>query len=466
MKNTFLEAVFEKLSTKDLKQLEKFVASPYFNGRPQVIRLLSILVSTRQQNQPIDKEMAFAECFTEKPFDDQLWRLTLSQLYKLIEHWLAIRETKKNLSFPKLPLSKAYRQMGLEKHYQRSINALQQNLERANSRSAEYYEIEYQREWEKYAFLTSGKRTENFNLQELSNTMDIAFIARKIRLACLAISHEAVFKTKYDLGLLPSVLRQIESSPALLTFPPIALYYYCYLALTENDEKHFDTLISSLTLNVVRLPPEDQRHLYLLAINFGIRQINASRPAYDRPVLELYKIGLENEFLIHHGRLSHFTFNNIVAIAVRIGEIQWVEDFINTYQVNLERRHRKVAYSLGMARLCHATRDYKRALLHLQNADYKDFINNIIAKILQMKIYFETGEFEVLEAHLRNMKSYIQRKRTLGYHRSNYLTIIRFTQALMELNPYDRASKKVLLEEIKAAKKLTEKEWLLKMLNR
>ena len=81
-----------------------------------------------------------------------------------------------------------------------------------------------------------------------------------------------------------------------------------------------------------------------------------------------------------------------------------------------------------------------------------------------MKIYFETNEMEVLEAHLRNMKAYIKRQRAFGYHRENYLNIIRFTQALMALNPFEKEGKTKLRKEIEAVERLTERDWLLEML--
>ncbi|MEZ4933408.1 MAG: hypothetical protein R2788_14970 [Saprospiraceae bacterium] len=464
MKNTFLDSVFSQFSLTDFRQLQKFVASPYFNGRPQLIPLLDHLVVCYQQNLSVEKEKAFSASFPDQPFDDQLWRLTISQLFKLTEQWLAIRQVEQEPTFPKLALSRAYRHFNLEGHYQRNMKGLQQALDKETQRAAEFYENQYQLEWEKYRFVSSGKRTEAFNLQAVSDAMDTAFIARKLRHACFAISHEAVFKTNYELGLLHAVLEQVAANPNLSELPAIGLYYYCYLALTQNDEGHFQTFIEALSKNAAVLPLEEQRNLYLLAINFGIRQINASRPAYDRPVLDLYKSALENGLLHENNRLSHFAFNNMVAIAVRIGENDWVEEFMKSQKNNLERKHRQVAYSLGMARLEYARKNFGQALLYLQNADYKDFINNIIAKTLQMKIYFETGERDALDAHLRNMKTYIRRQRAFGYHRENYLNIIRFTQALIELNPFEREGKMRLRQEILEAGRLTEREWLLEQL--
>ena len=295
--------------------------------------------------------------------------------------------------------------------------------------------------------------------------MDAAFIARKLRHACFSLSHQAVFKTEYKIGLLDEVLTTSEATPELLSFPAISLYYECYRTMTETDtEARFESFRQLLFRLSNQLPSVEQSYLFLLAINYGIRQINIGRQQYDQPVLDLYRMALNKGLLLENGKLSHFAFNNMVAIGVRIGETDWVEQFIEDHQSYLERKHRNVAVSLGLARLEHGRKNYGEALIHLQASDYKDFINNLIAKTLQVKIYYESDEWEVLEAHLRNMKNYIRRKRAFGYHRENYLNIIRFTQALIEINPFDKEEKEALKKAILQSDPLTEREWLLEMI--
>lgn len=466
MQSSFLHPIYSQLTKIEWRQLQKFVASPYFNGRNQLNPLVTFLSEAYLNNSIPSKTSVFQHVFPDIPFDDQLWRLSISQLYKLTEQWLAIRAIQKDIRYPKFQLLPFYRTNNLEGHYLRTEKHLQKTVNKIAQKDADYYEMQYQIEWEQYRFLSTGKRTASFNLQAVSDSMDLAYMARKLRYACLAISHQTVYKTQYDLGLLQHLTVYLNEHPKLLDHPALGLYYYCYLAFTENDESHFQTFIELLGRHSNALPLVELRNLHLLAINFGIRQINASRSTYDLPVLELYQLALKNDLLLENGRLSHFAFNNIVAIGVRKGAIEWIETFIHNYQSKLERRHRKVAFSLGMARIEHARKNYGAALLQLQQADYKDFINNIIAKTLQMKIYFETGEYEVLDPHLRNMKTYIKRQRAFGYHRDNYLNIIKFTRAIMDLPPFDKKAKEDLREAIKSLGRLTERTWLLDMLDR
>jgi hypothetical protein len=103
-------------------------------------------------------------------------------------------------------------------------------------------------------------------------------------------------------------------------------------------------------------------------------------------------------------------------------------------------------------------------MLNLQEADYKDLINNLIAKTLLLKIYYETDEFDALDAHLQSMQRFISRQRVIGYHRDNYLNIIRFTRKLTQLKWSDAAEIMSFRNQIDSAAPLTEKDWFFEMI--
>ncbi len=466
LETSFFIEIFSNFTATEIRHLRQFVASPYFNGRPQLVPLLDYFIKAKQAGDAPAQEAGFSAAFPSEKFDGQKWRLSLSQLYKLLELFLAQRELEAAPNFPKQLIAQAYRKRGLPKHFQRTIVALQKEQAAIAQQDANSIEDQYQMEWERYRFLSSSKRTEEFNLQATSDLIDMAYYARKLRHVCFALSHQAVYRTEYKMGPLEAVLAQVAADESLQSHPAIGLYYQCYLMLTDvGGEEQFERFKTMLFEKGHLLPTDERRNLYLLAINYGIRQINASRPSYDRPVLDLYKMALEGNLMLEEGRLSRFAFNNIVAIAVRIGEVGWVERFIQENKTFLDREHRNITASLNLARLEFARKNYREALLHLQRSDFKDLINNLIAKTLQLKIYYETGEYEVLESHLRNMKTYIRRQRAFGYHKENYLNIIRFTQSLIDMNPFDRKEREALRSDIENAGRLTEREWLLEMLN-
>ncbi|MBK6995428.1 MAG: hypothetical protein IPH31_11055 [Lewinellaceae bacterium] len=83
---------------------------------------------------------------------------------------------------------------------------------------------------------------------------------------------------------------------------------------------------------------------------------------------------------------------------------------------------------------------------------------------MQLKIFYESGEFDLLESHLKGMKNYIKRHTSIGYHRTNYGLIVAYTQQLMALDFKKKEVVEALRAAIVGAEILTEKEWFLAML--
>ena len=81
-----------------------------------------------------------------------------------------------------------------------------------------------------------------------------------------------------------------------------------------------------------------------------------------------------------------------------------------------------------------------------------------------MKIYFESDEFDLLEAHLDSFRSFIRRREVSDFHKQNFQNIIYFTRKLIALPVYDKVEQEKLKMAISEADVLTERAWLLEKL--
>ena len=102
-----------------------------------------------------------------------------------------------------------------------------------------------------------------------------------------------------------------------------------------------------------------------------------------------------------------------------------------------------------------------KAMQYLQTADFKDLVNNLIAKTLLLKIYYQLGEFEILESHLDSFRQFISRREISEYHRKNYSNIVAVVKKMLGLQPGDEKGRAALREKIRTTEVLTEREWLL-----
>lgn len=460
MKDSRLAELFLQLSKKECLEIEKALESPFFNQRKELITLWHLLSQTKEIP---SKETVFKALFPTEKYDAQKIYFLMSWLHGLIERVLFILQIEEKEINKNLVLSELYRKKDLTKHFQHSLSDAKHKQQKIGKQDAVCFRENYEMELQQYEY-SKHNRTVAQNLQNLHNALDYSYMIEKLQHACIAISHQTVYQTEYNTGLLPYIIQYIEKHEETLDVPTLKIYYYCYLSLTKPSEKaHFEAFKGLIVTYFNLFRTNDIRDLYLLAINYCIKKHNAGDESFAHIGLELYKKALIEGFLLENNTISRFAYRNIVAWALLFEEFAWTENFINDYKNRLERTYRDSMYSFCLSKLEYSRKNYQAAMLLLQRAEYRDILLALAAKTILMKIYYELDEYDVLEAHLSSMRAYIKRKRVLGYHKTNYLNIINFTQKLM-LAENNKQKINDLREAIEKAEVLTEKEWLLDQL--
>lgn len=454
-----------KLEKTEIRQLKKFLKAPFVTHRTDLGEMFNYLAKCLYAGKPLpNKEVLFLETFGKEPFEDQKLRSAMSDLHLLLEQYLKWTAVQKDATSSQLALAGLYRQRNLSKHFQRTIRKVKSLQEEQPLRNPDYYQNLLNYQVEMVQFQTANQRTGKLNLQEIDDTMDILYLSQKLRHVCTQLSHRAVYQTEYQFGLLKDWIDKLEDSE-YLKIPAIALYYYCYRFLTEAySQVYFRKFRAQLSQHYTQFPKEELKDLYRAAINFCIRKLNEGSTEFTREGWELFQDGLQTDIFVENERLSRFTFDNIVGFGLRLKDFSAVEDFIKVYQEKLDSDYRKSTVYFNLARLEYDRNNFDKALHYLLTSDSKDLVNQLISKTLMLKIYFESDEFNLLEAHLDSFRSFIRRREVSDFHHKNFQNIIHFTRKLIALPPYNRAEKNKLEAAIRAEEILTERAWFLEKL--
>jgi hypothetical protein len=79
-----------------------------------------------------------------------------------------------------------------------------------------------------------------------------------------------------------------------------------------------------------------------------------------------------------------------------------------------------------------------------------------------LKMYYETGEWDALDALISSFKILLLRKKkVIGYHQTHYLNTLRYLEKLTRLNTQDKAALAAFREAVADNKAVIEREWLL-----
>jgi len=461
IKKNRINKLIEQFEPKELKKLRKFVTSPFFNQQKKLVTLLDYYIS--EKGNPPNKVSAYKALLPNKTFNEQDLRLHNSYLYKLVEKYIAYQEIEQDQFLVKQKTAEGFKRRNLTEFALRALKKARDFQEAAPLRNAAYYDYAFQNNAIQYYYDADSKPTEKVNATTFQ-ALDIAFFIQQLSLACTLLSHQTTYSSAYDFSFLKIILREIEAKN-LLDIPAIATYYYCYLLLSQpNNIQHFEHFKQLLIKNSLLFDETEIKNLYLAAINFCIKKINEGDELFFQQALDLYKAGLKNEALLENNILSRFTYHNIVMAGIRTKEFKWVEQFIHQYRKSMKKRYQESAFHFSMANLLYYRKDFEGVLSLLQKSNYRDVLLNLGAKTLLLKVYYELEEFDLLYAHLEAMKNFIRRKRVIGYHKTNYLNVVRFTQKLLQLNFYDKIAIQDLHQTIEKVPVLTEKKWLLMQL--
>lgn len=445
----------------EIRELRKFLQSPFFNQRTDVTRLFEYLVNSGEA----DKDTAWIKVFgKEAPYEEQKMRLLMSYLHGLLEQYLTVKALLSDPLGTQIHLATAYRKRKMNTAFERVRKNLDKTLETQALRNAAFHERLYLLDWEAHQVAYPQNPTDVSLLRSASKSLDAAYLAKKLQIVCLLAAHQTVYKTDTEEDWEEELVARTEQSD-FAVLPAVSIYLHCYRMLRDPaNESHFQHFKSILLQKDEAFTSEELHGLFILAINYCVRRLNAGETAFNREALDLYKEGLRKNYLLEEGILSRFTYHNIVAIGLQVGELDWVGYFIQEYRNRLERRYRESVFSFNLARLAYAERNYDQLLELLQKANYRDPLHNLAAKTLLLKTYFELGELDSLQYLLDAMRNYIQRKRVLGYHRTNYLNIIRYAEKILRLPPQDRMAATALREAIEKEEVLSEKAFLLKLI--
>ena len=331
-------------------------------------------------------------------------------------------------------------------------------------RHSDYHLHSFQLQLEELQYRHQKKRSNELNLQAISNSLTDFYVTELLRQACVMHSHESVSQKSYNHLFLDAILEKINSG-AYKCPPSVSGYFYAYKTVLGDAQSHdFQILKQIITDDNPLFPQNEIRDFYLLAINFCIKKLNLGERSFEKEALDLYKKGLQNGAILENKMLSPFTYKNVMLLAVKHGEYAWAEQFLHDFKKHLPANERENIFKYNFALFYFRQNDYPKAMTLLQEVTLKEVLFNLDARRVLMRIYYELGELAALDSLLESFSVFLHRQKNLGYHKSNYQNLIKFVKKLLQMDFKNDVLKTQVKQEIEATLELTERDWLLEQL--
>jgi hypothetical protein len=468
MPNDFLVQLLRALQPHDVPRLRKFLQSPYFNRRDDVLKLYEILLDYRKTDfADFDKRPTFQKLFPGESYDNRRFNHLLSYLTALVERYFAVEELLADEPLVRLRHVRALRRRNIGQQFERDIAQLERDHAATPHRNAAFYLYEYELHSERFAWEALRTRAAVERVPAAARALANYFMLENLRWASTAASARAVRAASHDYPVpLADVVLEASAGIAETENPALALLRLSVLTLSDNEnEAHFRALRAEIDRHIGLLPPAEARDVYMAAINFAIRRHNRGEAAYTREAFALYREALERDVLAENGRLPKYTFINVFNLAELAGEHAWARGFLDRFATLLPEADRENIRRYALALQHFRAADYTRVLELVRSVEFTEpFIHLDIRKML-LRSYFELGEWPALASLLDSFQIYLRRRRDLGYHREGYLNLVRFTKKIARQPDLPPERRRQLAEQIRATKFLTEREWLLEKLS-
>ncbi len=470
MQKSVLTEIVRALEKKEIRELNKWLQSPAHNQRQDVIRLFNFLVKNLPNgDEGTEKERAWKAIFPAQPYDDAFLRQVMYFLLKAIEEYLVFADVANDRVQYQLALSRIYRERKLEKAYRQAYRSGRESLEGQPLRDNYYLfnKFLFEKDYSQLVIKNAAA-----NLQETSDALENWFLAEKLHIALAMLAHRSVYKTAiYDEGLFEEVLAFTHQKNHL-EIPAIAAHYFAYMTTTNPSEEQYFDDFENLILegNDSAFKKTELLDLYRIALNYCTAKVNQGNLDFSRRALNFYRKGVENGVLLENNVMENnvitrYTFGNAVAFALKIGEFDWAEQFIEKFQHYLEEKERNSIVNFNHSRIYFEKGDYARAQQLLTQFEYDDMLFNLIAKTMLLKIYYETDEYDAFESLLESLRTYLQRKAALDATRkASYKNMISLMKKLLQLNIFSKAQKETFRELVQNTNPLAERDWFLKQL--
>ena len=332
MYHTNLLELFGKLNNEEIRKLKKFVVSPYFFRHNDVVKLYEYLFSKKYLSENnTNRTKIFTALYGNVAYDDARLRYITSLALDVLEQFFQTEKNNQNEVQNLLSISKTLHEKQLN---HQAANFLQKAVslhQTKPTQNAAHWQQQLQLEEELFKQSNQQSRSKENNLQNILSTLDQYYVTQLLKYACIAISYQQIIKHDYQYLLLQNVLELAQKDASILNETSI-IYYKIYQIYTTTETHYFDEILHLLPNHARYFSLDELKDIYLLIINFGIKQLNSGNKLFAQKLYSIYKSGLQNKVFIENENISRFTFTNIVFTGLQTGDFDGVFSFIKNHE--------------------------------------------------------------------------------------------------------------------------------------
>lgn len=464
MKNTQLIEILASLNKSEFKEFGKYIISPFFNNRSEVIRFFNAIKKFYPlfDSEELSEEVIFILVYPGKDFSDVLMRKLISLTTNLVLDFIAVKGFKENTLSYNVMLMDKLRERKLPVLFEKRSKITGELLENIK-RDIIYYEHKLKHTSILNGhFLNSDERSMISKFQiELDDLVEFFLSFAMIQYIRISEWSKSI-KMSYDMKFYDEVVNYFKSKDenevTLST-----LYFNIMMMVNTEEVKYFNNIMKFRKIFEPHLSDIDDYNIIIMSMQYCYKKVLKGNFEYRKQMFDTSKIIFDKN-LIPAGFLEPYLFTNIIRNASYIKEFDWAEKFIKDYKnrLNPDKMNELTDYSFAMIEM--GKGNFEKSLAHLSKINIEMSNMKMEIKNLLIMIYYELNYIEELISMIDSYKHFLKRDKTISDQtRIQNSLFIRLVSDLVKVKlKGDRESVDLYKKELDKTDYFILKDWLLR----
>lgn len=303
------------------------------------------------------------------------------------------------------------------------------------------------------------------HLKRMYHTLDAEYVHAGLKYLLLANTLSRIFHEEFPAQRWDGYIQMIEA--AQFPLPDLTMIFFHLLHLLRGGDQlvHLPQLFALLKDNEGQIPKVELINIYGHLQNYFTQQVHKGMTGALEHLVDIYQQLDHADLIFGRGEISERLIRNITISGCRLGNLDWVTDFLN-------RHERKIQRSVGTDTLHYAKgyaafyrQDYPQSLKHLTKMELKDPFYRTGHQVLLMRIYYELADWEPLIHLMGAFRRYLNRNKQFSDKQKNlnrnFLSILKkLVQARTRGRRPTPAIIRKIEEKMSSFSEITDQIWL------
>ena len=464
--NSQLIEALGSLDKNEFREFGKFVNSPFFNNRSEVIRFFGAIKKFYPdfRANKINDELIFKLVYPTKKFNPVLLRKLVSLLSNYLLDFFAISKFQSGRIEYNVKLVDCLRERKLNKLFEKKLRSVE-DLFKTSTHTFGYYEYKFNLTTIKNGYYLHTNEGEMINgFQKEIDDFSEYFLSVMLLLYVRLSEWSKARSISFDLKFYNEVMQHMEKHD-YSKVPLVNLYYNMLKLLETEEEKYFFELQKGRIKFEKFISSADEYNIAITMMQYCYKKVQKGDSNFRRKQFEVVNIVLDKN-MIPPGNIEPYFFINSIRNAAIIKEFDWCCNFIEKYESRLNKDRLNETLYFSNALIAFYKSKYEDALKHISAFNTERSTLKTEFRNIQLVIYYELNYNDELFSLIDSYRHFLNRDKDIAEKtRELSLEFIRIVSKLVSYSQDEDVESAVLLKnEVLKYPYFNFKEWFLSKL--